>query len=77
MTTTHPTAHFPATYLVFWPTCADDFLTRDTEFEARAAADFAARIYGSADVYENRWGRTRHITTVSRDEIRAAEREAA
>ena len=65
------------TYLVFWPGCNDDFQTHDSELQARMAADFAARIRGSADVYENRWGRTRHITTVTREEIRAAEREAA
>ena len=65
------------TYLVFWPGCNDDYLTHDSEIQARMAADFAARIWGSADVYENRWGRTRHITTVTREEIRVAEREAA
>lgn len=67
---------FPATYLVFWPGCGDDFLTRDTELEARMAADFAARIYGSAEVYVNRRGRTRPVARVTREEIRAAERAA-
>ncbi len=66
----------PATYLVFWPGCGDDFLTRDTELEARMAADFAARIYGSAKVYVNRRGRTRRVARVTREEIRAAEAAA-
>lgn len=72
----------PSTYLVFWPTCGDDYLTRDTELEARMAADFAARIFGSAEVYVNRRGRTRRVSRVTREEIRSAEaacekREAA
>lgn len=66
----------PATYLVFWPGCGDDFLTRDTELEARMAADFAARIFGSAEVYVNRRGRSRRVARVTREEIRAAEAAA-
>ena len=71
-----PPLRLPATYLVFWPGCGDDYLTRDTELEARMAADFAARIYGSAEVYVNRRGRTRRVARVTREEIRAAEEAA-
>ncbi len=67
---------FPATYLVFWPGCGDDFQTHDTELGARMAADFACRIYGSAEVYVNRRGRTRRVVRVTREEIRAAEAAA-
>lgn len=71
-----PPFRFPATYLVFWPGCGEDFLTRDTELEARMAADFAARIFGSAEVYVNRRGRSRRVARVTREEIRAAEAAA-
>lgn len=71
-----PAGHLPATWLVFWPGCGDDFLTRDTELEARMAADFAARIWGEASVYVNRRGRTRRVVRITREEIRAAEAAA-
>lgn len=73
---TDPTFRLPATYLVFWPGCGDDYLTRDTELEARMAADFAARIYGSAEVFVNRRGCTRRVARITREEIRAAEAAA-
>lgn len=66
----------PATWLVFWPGCGNDYLTRDTELEARMAADFAARIWGEASVYVNRRGRTRRVVRITREEIRAAEEAA-